>query len=137
MTSELIIKNDIDELNRLAEFIEELGERKGFDMALTMNLNLALEEAVSNIILYAYPKQMGEEISIKCTDINDSLVFTISDCGVEFDPTQVDEADITLSAEERGIGGLGIFLIRKIMDEVKYERIENKNILTIKKNLNN
>ena len=104
-------------------------------MALVMNLNLALEEAVSNIILCAFPQKMGEEISIKCSEINSSLIFTISDKGVGFDPTQVADADISLSAEERGIGGLGIFLIRQIMDEVKYERIDNKNILTVKKNL--
>ncbi len=135
MTTEIIIKNEIEELNRVAEFIEMLGERRGFDMALVMNLNLALEEAISNIILYAFPQKMGEEISIKCTEVNNSLIFIISDKGVEFDPTRVSEADITLSAEEREIGGLGIFLIRQIMDEVKYERIDNKNILTIKKDL--
>lgn len=135
MTAELIIKNDIHELNRLAEFIENLGEEKGFDMSLTMSLNLVLEEAISNIILYAYPEKMGKEIAINFSDYNNSLIFTISDEGVEFDPTKVEEADITLSAEERGIGGLGIFLIRQIMDEVEYKRIENKNVLTIKKNL--
>ncbi len=135
MTTELIIKNEISELDRMAAFIEELGERMSLEMALVMNLNLALEEAVSNIILYAYPQKMGEEISIKCSEVNNSLIFTISDRGIEFDPTQMREVDITLSAEEREIGGLGIFLIRQIMDEVKYERIDDKNILTIKKNL--
>ncbi len=135
MTTELIIKSDIEELNRLALFIEELGERREFDMALVMNLNLALEEVVSNIILYAYPQKMDEEVSIKCREVDDLLIFTISDGGVEFDPTKVDQADITLSAEERGIGGLGIFIVRQIMDEVKYERVENKNILIITKKL--
>lgn len=135
MTREITIKNNIEELNRIAEFIETMGEERGFDMALTMNLNLALEEAVSNIILYAYPEKLGEEICIKCVEVNDGVIFTISDGGVEFDPTKVEEADISLSAEERGIGGLGIFLIRQIMDEVKYERIENKNVLTIKKKI--
>lgn len=135
MVAELIIKNNIDELNKVAEFIEELGEKKEYDMALIMQLNLVLEEAISNIILYAYPQKMGEEILLSFSDLNNSIIFTISDSGVAFDPTKVEEADITLSAEERGIGGLGIFLIRQIMDEVKYERIENKNILTITKNL--
>ncbi|MFI3333382.1 MAG: SpoIIE family protein phosphatase [Rikenellaceae bacterium] len=135
MKRELIIKNEISELNRLAEFIEMLGDERGFDPALTMNLNLALEEAISNIILYAYPEKMGELINIACVDIGGTLIFTISDSGVEFDPTQVEEADVTLSAEERGIGGLGIYLIRQIMDDVKYQRIENKNVLTIKKKL--
>ncbi len=132
---ELTIKNDVAEISRLAEFVEMLGEERGFDPALTMNLNLALEEAVSNIILYAYPEKMGELITVKCVNVAGSLVFTISDSGVEFDPTTVEEADVTLSVEERGTGGLGIFLIRQIMDDVTYQRIENKNVLTIKKNL--
>lgn len=135
MTTELVIKNEIDELNRLAEFVEELGERRGLDMALVMNLNLALEEVVSNIILYAFPQKTIEEIVINCVEGDSSLIFTISDRGIEFDPMEVEDADISLSAEERGIGGLGIFLVRQIMDEVKYERFDNKNILTIKKNL--
>lgn len=135
MTKELIIKNEISEISRLAEFIEILGEELNLDLALVMNLNLALEEIVSNIILYAYPQKLGEEISIKAILINKSLIFTISDYGVEFDPTAMPEADITLSAEDREIGGLGIFLVRQIMDEVKYDRIEGKNILTITKKI--
>ena len=119
----------------MAIFIEELGEELSFNPALVMNLNLALEEAVSNIILYAYPEKLGEEISIKASTVEKSIIFTISDNGVEFDPTVLPDADITLSAAEREIGGLGIFLIRKIMDEVKYKRIEGKNVLTIKKDL--
>ncbi|MFR9649027.1 MAG: SpoIIE family protein phosphatase, partial [Rikenellaceae bacterium] len=135
MKKELIIKNEISELERLTQFIESLGDERGFDPALVMNLNLALEEAVSNIILYAFPEKMGELITIACVDSGGKLVFTISDSGVEFDPTRAEEADISLSAEERGIGGLGIYLIRQIMDDVSYQRIENKNVLTIKKNL--
>lgn len=135
MTKELIIKNDISEIDRLALFIEELGEDLSLNPVLVMNLNLALEEAVSNIILYAYPEKLGEEISIKASKVGDAILFIISDNGVEFDPTMLPDADITLSAEDREIGGLGIFLIRKIMDEVKYERIEGKNVLTIKKEL--
>ncbi len=135
MDKEIIIKNDIAELARLTEFVDLIGEECELDFALTMSLNLALEEAVSNIILYAYPQKMGDAISVKATHVNSSLLFTISDSGVEFDPTVVPEADITLSAEDRQIGGLGIFLIRKIMDEVKYERIDGKNVLIVKKNL--
>lgn len=135
MTKELIIKNDISEIEKLTLFIEELGEELSLNPILVMNLNLALEEAVSNIILYAYPGQLGEEISIKASEAKESILFIISDNGIEFDPTVLPLVDITLSAEEREIGGLGIFLIHKIMDEVKYERIEGKNVLTIKKEL--
>ena len=64
-----------------------------------------------------------------------SIVFVLSDSGKEFDPTMAPEADVTLSAEDRQIGGLGIFLIRQIMNEVRYERIDGKNVLTLEKKL--
>ncbi len=131
----LNIKNDIAEITTLATFIEELGEELELPMATTMSLNLALEEIVSNIILYAYPQKMSEDIEVATIWQDGQLVFTISDNGVEFDPTKVLEADVSLPAEEREIGGLGIFLVNKIMDEVNYTRIDNKNILTISKEL--
>lgn len=120
-------------MNKLTQFIEEIGEELQLAPDLVFNLNLVLEEAVSNIILYAYPKQMGKEISIQADTIEQSLVFTLTDTGKPFDPTQAAEADITLSAEERPIGGLGIFLIKQIMNEVKYQRIEGCNVFTLKK----
>ena len=64
-----------------------------------------------------------------------SLIFVLTDSGKEFDPTKAPDADVTLSAEERGIGGLGIFLIRQIMNKVEYQRIEGKNVLTLGKKL--
>ena len=100
-----------------------------------MNLNLALEEVVSNVILYAYPREMGEKITIMAQTEKQSLIFTITDKGKEFDPTNVEEADVTLSAEEREIGGLGIFIVKNIMNEVTYQRLDGKNILTLKKNI--
>ena len=66
---------------------------------------------------------------------NGSVILVLTDTGKEFDPTMVPETDITLSADERPIGGLGIFLIRQIMNEVKYERIDGKNVLTLEKRL--
>ena len=78
MPSELLIKNDINELEKLAAFIEQLGEEKELDMAMVMNLNLVLEEIVSNIILYAYPEKLGEEITIMCNEVDNKLIFTIS-----------------------------------------------------------
>ena len=98
MKKEIVINNQIEELERLAIFVEEVADELGLDPETTMNLNLALEEVVSNVILYAYPREMGEKITIMAQKENNSLVFTITDKGKEFDPTKVDEADITLSA---------------------------------------
>ena len=135
MKKEIVINNQIEELERLAVFVEEVAEELGLDPELTMNLNLALEEVVSNVILYAYPREMGEKITIMAQCDSHNLVFTITDKGKEFDPTQVEEADITLSAEDREIGGLGIYIVKNIMNEVTYQRLDGKNILTLKKTI--
>ena len=130
----LVMRNDIQQIPTLAEWMEGLD----IPAELNMPLNLALEEAVSNVMLYAYPEQSGQ-VLVECTrryrEQTEQIVFTISDSGIPFDPTQHAEADISLSAEEREIGGLGIHLVRQIMDEVRYAREENKNILTLIKNI--
>ena len=135
MEKSIIFTNDIAEIGRLEQFIEEIGNSFSLSPELIFNLNLVLEEAVVNVINYAYPQGTKELIHLSAALHQDSIVFVLTDTGKEFDPTLAPEADINLSAQERPIGGLGIFLIRKIMDEVKYERIEGKNILTLVKKL--
>lgn len=135
MKKQLVIKNEISEISRLATYIEEVGEELHLSPGLVMSLNLVLEEAVSNIILYAYPKKMEEDITIDVLKKDDMLIFVITDSGVPFDPTKGGDADITLSVDERPIGGLGIFLIKKIMNEVEYQRIDGTNVFTLKKKL--
>jgi sigma-B regulation protein RsbU (phosphoserine phosphatase) len=100
-----------------------------------MSLNLALEEAVTNIILYAYPKGSDGLVDIEAVLREHSIEFIITDSGVPFDPTAAPDADITLPAEERSIGGLGIYIVRQIMDEVRYQRLDDKNVLTMIKNI--
>ncbi|MBR5205156.1 MAG: ATP-binding protein [Bacteroidaceae bacterium] len=136
MEKKLVLKNEISEISKLAAFIEELGEELDLTPDLVFNLNLVLEEAVSNVILYAYPKGEQQEISLSANVSDNNLVFVLTDSGKEFDPTQAPDADITLSAEERQIGGLGIFLIRQIMNQIEYQRIDGKNVLTLGKQLN-
>ena len=126
---------EIDEINKLALFIEELDETLNLTPELVFNLNLVQEEAVSNVIFYAYPKEEHQEIVLTAKMSNKSLIFVLTDSGKEFDPTQAPDADVALSAEERKIGGLGIFLIRQIMNKVEYLRIEGKNVLTLGKDL--
>ena len=135
MEKKLILQNEVAEISKLAIFIEELGEEFGLSPELVFNLNLVLEEAVSNVILYAYPKEEHKTISLIARKKDNQLIFVLTDSGKEFDPTQAPDADITLSAEDRPIGGLGIFLIRQIMNTVEYQRIEGKNVLTLGKEL--
>lgn len=131
----LILPNDIETIPQLNEFIDIVAEEIGLDMSLTMSLNLALEEAVVNVMLYAYSKEMKGDVEIRVTADDKWLTFVIVDSGVEFDPTTKGDADTTLSAEERPIGGLGIFLVRQLMDIIEYTRENGKNILTLRKKL--
>ena len=135
MEKKLVIKNDISEINKLTVFIEELSEELVLTPEITFNLNLVLEEAVSNVIYYAYGEEKQKEISLTTKMSENNLIFVLTDSGKEFDPTKVPSADITLAAEEREIGGLGIFLIRQIMNLVEYQRIDGKNVLTMGKQL--
>ena len=136
MEKTIILANEISEISRLYDFIEDIGNEFSLTPDVIFNLNLVLEEAVVNIINYAYPKEEHESIYLSARLHEGSAIFVLTDTGKEFDPTMVPDADITMSAEERQIGGLGIFLIRQIMNEVKYERIEGKNVLTLEKKLN-
>lgn len=135
MEKTITLANDIAEISRLNQFVEEMEEEFSLAPDIIFNLNLVLEEAVVNIINYAYPKEEHQFIYISAKRYENSIVIVLTDSGKEFDPTLAPEADITLSAQEREIGGLGIFLIRHIMNEVKYERIDGKNILTMEKKL--
>ena len=131
----LVIENDLSEISKLAVFVDELGKELSLTPELIFNLNLVLEEAVSNVILYAYGEEKHKEISLMAKISDGNLVFVLTDSGKEFDPTEVPDADITLSAEERVIGGLGIYLIRQIMNKVEYQRIDKRNVLTMRKQL--
>ena len=134
---DLTLQNDIAQVPLLAQFVEEVCEEIGLDMSTTMQMNLALEEAVVNVMKYAYPHGIVGNIHIEAQASDVRLKFVISDNGTPFDPTAKAEVDTTLSAEERPIGGLGIHLVRKIMDSINYERTRNKNVLTLRKKINN
>lgn len=136
MEKKLVLRNKVSEIEKLTLFVEELGDEFALPVDLIFNLNLVLEEAVSNVILYAYPEGEEHEVLLSVKRIADKLVFMLTDSGKEFDPTKMEEVDVTLSAEERSIGGLGIFLIRQIMNTVEYQRIDGKNVLTLSKDLN-
>jgi sigma-B regulation protein RsbU (phosphoserine phosphatase) len=131
----LILHNDIQQIPQLAEFVETVSALAHLSGSMSMSLNLALEEAVTNVILYAYPEGADGLVDVEAIIRKDELQFIVTDSGKPFDPTAAPEADITLDVEDRPIGGLGIFLVRNIMDSVRYERVEGKNILTMSKNL--
>jgi sigma-B regulation protein RsbU (phosphoserine phosphatase) len=131
----ITLPNDIEKVPVLAEFVDEVCEIVGFDMSTTMGINLALEEAVVNVMSYAYQPGTTGNVNIEAIANETRLKFIISDWGTPFDPTAEKEVDTTLSAEERPIGGLGIHLVRQIMDSINYERIDGMNVLTLRKKL--
>lgn len=133
MLRTLELKNDIAEIPQLSAFIDTFAEEAGIDFSLVMSLQLALEEAVVNVMEYAYPKGTVGKVLVTASAEGDDLEFVISDTGKAFDPTAKAEVNVDLGVEDRPIGGLGIHLVRNIMDSVAYERKDGKNILTLRK----
>ena len=131
----LTLVNDVNQVPLLEPFVSDVCAALGLDDSASMQMNLALEEAVANIINYAYPKGVEGNILIEAEANDVRLKFTITDHGRPFDPTAKEEADTTLTVEERPIGGLGIFLVRQLMDSINYERVDDKNVLTLRKKL--
>ncbi len=135
MHRELTTDNSLNHVPRVNDFVKSIGDELNLPEKDTQNLKLAIEEAVVNVINYAYPTGEKGDINIEATATATSLKFKIIDTGVAFAPTDAPDVDTSLTAEERQIGGLGIFLVRQLMDTINYERIEGKNVLTLTKKL--
>lgn len=131
----LNLTNDVQRVPELNDFVKNVASRLNLDSSLTSQLMLAVEEAVVNVMSYAYPLGTTGDIHVQAMATEQSLKFIISDQGKAFDPTLRGTADTTLSAEERPIGGLGILLVQQLMDSINYERADGKNVLTMKKML--
>ncbi len=129
----LTITNDVREVARLSEFTKSVFAQMKMDKSLAQQLRLGIEEAVVNVIEYAYPAGQKGNIDVQILFDGEWLKVVITDKGVAFDPTIKSTADTSLSAEDRQIGGLGILLVRELMDVVNYERIKGCNILTLLK----
>ena len=129
----VVLKNNIEEIRTMSAFLEEISSELNLSMENSFNINLAIEEAVTNIILYAYPQDEEHDFILSAEHSENQLTFKLIDSGKEFDPTSRPDVDVTLSLEERPIGGLGIFFMRQIMKTVEYQRVDGKNILTMVK----
>lgn len=135
LTRSITLPNDVHTTPQLAAFVDDVCNVLGFNASQTLQMNLAVEEAVVNVMNYAYPKGVSGDVQIDASANDERLKFTITDAGMPFDPTACPEADTTLSAEERPIGGLGIHLVRHYMDSVNYERHDDHNVFTLRKRL--
>lgn len=133
----MIQKTFAAERNKLGEvlsFVEGELEKHDCNIKIQMLIDVMVEEIFVNIASYAYPNSHGE--ATITLDFNDDKVeIGFIDSGIEFNPLAKEDPDITLSAEERGIGGLGIYMVKKTMEDVKYKRVNNENHLSFKKGL--
>ena len=135
LTETLLIKNDVHEVSKFSAFMKSVMEQLNIEKHLAHKLRLAVEEAVVNVVDYAYPAGIEGDIEIRVLSDGETLKTVIIDSGVAFDPTAKEKADTSLSIEDRQIGGLGILLVRELMDSINYERADGQNFLTLIKKL--
>ena len=137
MQQVLNIRNDIQSLTLVKEWIEQCCEEAGLGLDWVIKFQLVIEEMVSNVIFYAYdPQQQEAAIELRFTWEAGTVSILLRDWGKPFDPTAKEDPDITLSVDDRPIGGLGIFMVKQLMDEVRYERVGSSNLLTLQKRIN-
>ena len=133
---ELTLEAKVDSLPQVLAFVDEYLESLDCSMKVQMQIDVAVEEIYVNVASYAYaPKTGPVTISIETEDAPHSVTITFTDNGVPYDPLAKEDPDVTLSAEERKIGGLGIYMVKKSMDKMSYEYKNNQNVLKLTKNL--
>lgn len=126
-----------ENLDEVIGFIDGVLEENDCPMKIQLQIELTVEEVFINIASYAYAPQIGTaKISVDVDGDKADVIMVFEDSGVPYDPLAKEDPDITLPASERGIGGLGIFLVKKNMNDVKYEYKDGKNVLTLTKSLN-
>ncbi|MBO5623097.1 MAG: ATP-binding protein [Butyrivibrio sp.] len=133
---ELDIEALVDNLDKVMEFVDAELEDANCPMKIQMQIDLAVEEIFVNIANYAYDPETGPAtVRVEVDPDGSAVRITFIDHGVPYDPLAKTDPDITQAADERQIGGLGIFLVKKTMDDIRYEYVNGSNILTLKKNL--
>ena len=135
MRKSIVLPCDTQQVPRLNAFTDEVCEATGLTPAATAQVKVAIEEAVVNVMSYAYPAGKRGDVTVEAASNDMRLKFTVIDSGKPFDPTVYTPIDTTLPAKERKIGGLGIHIMRQNMDSINYERIDNLNVLTLRKTL--
>ncbi|MGA2918167.1 ATP-binding protein [Methanoregula sp.] len=127
-----VITSDINEIPEISACLETLMRAHGFPEDDILDTQLAVEEAITNIIVHGY-RDAGGEITVSCRAGNGNVEVRLEDRAGPFDPLTIPEPDLASEVEERKIGGIGIFLIRQVMDEIRYRFEEGKNILVLTK----
>jgi anti-sigma regulatory factor (Ser/Thr protein kinase) len=133
MESTLTIPGRYDRLEQIAKFIEQAGQAAGLDEVAVCRCQLAVDEACTNIIEHGYEGEDRGEIELVCAPGDGELVITISDQAQRFDPEAVPEPTLNTSLEDMQIGGLGLYFMRQVMDEVEHSYADGTNRLVLVK----
>jgi len=129
------VRNALDELERVAGLVESYCTARGVSARTTFEVNLALDEVLTNVISYAYPEGGAQTITVRVAREPERLVIEVEDSGRGFDPLTVPTPDVSRPLDERPAGGLGVFLVRTVMDDLEYHRQDGKNVLIMRKRL--
>ena len=133
---ELRLAASIENIETVTDFVNQELELLGCPMKSQLQIDVAIDELFGNIARYAYPAQGGDAtVRVEVEEDPLSVIITFIDRGTPFDPLERKDPNVTLSADEREIGGLGIFLVKKTMDDIDYEYKDGQNILRIRKNM--
>lgn len=135
MTVKLVIKNEMMEFTKVVRELSDIGALHAFDQGMINDLTLILEEVISNIIIYGYEDAAVHDIEVGITVARDHVHMTVIDDGKPFNPIEAKQPNLDVPLEERDDGGLGIFLVKRLSDDIEYARRTDKNILTIIKNI--
>jgi anti-sigma regulatory factor (Ser/Thr protein kinase) len=130
--NELTVTAVSENIEKVTDFVEEKLENTDCPLKAKTQLNIAVDEIFGNIVHYAYKNEVGST-TVRAEVTSDAVVLTFIDSGERYNPLESKDPDITLPAEEREIGGLGIYIVKQTMDEVTYEYKDGNNILKIKK----
>ena len=131
----LTLVNQLSEVSKISGFVEAFGVEEGLKPEAVFSLNLALDEVVTNVIRYAHDDDQEHPIVVRLALERDVLTAQVEDDGRAFNPLEAPAPDLNASLDERPIGGLGIFLVRSVMNSVEYRREDGRNVLIMRKNL--
>ena len=134
-TTSFKLKNALTELDSLFRHVEQFGQSIGLPKKQIFQINLALDELFTNIVSYGYTDKNSHWIEFRLSFDNNAVIICIEDTGIPFDPVAAPTSGSTPPLEKCRIGGLGLHIVKKMMDEIAYERRGNKNIITIKKHI--
>ena len=131
----LTARNDLSELERLNDFLSRFWSENGLPSDLAMDTGLALEEVFANVVMHGFRDSEEHGILVRLAVEGDTVVLTVEDDGIPFNPAEVPPVDTSLPLEQRAVGGLGVHLVRSVMGEVEYARLDGRNRLIMRKRI--